>query len=191
MWRCHCLHRLTPQIAHSDAVVVKDFQLSEPELQRKPVHTLLTATDREKTGRVSTRDKNDGFRSPDDLPHCVTELIPEFSSSDCCRAWACPFWMSSTQWGKVETVGDEGAVSGYTCGAWATACALLWACGGLCKGTQISASRRGACVLICIYATDPKKLVTCPAQADARAHGAAVAGALSLRRRACNKSPVL
>ena len=32
--------------------------------------------------------KNDGFRSPDDLPHCVTELIPEFSSSDCCRAWA-------------------------------------------------------------------------------------------------------
>ena len=76
----------------------------------------------------------------------------------------CPFWMSSTQWGKVETVGDEGAVSGYTCGAWATACALLWACGGLCKGTQISASRRGACVLICIYATDPKKLVTCPAQ---------------------------
>ena len=72
--------------------------------------------------------------------------------------------MSSTQWGKVETVGDEGAVSGYTCGAWATACALLWACGGLCKGTQISASRRGACVLICIYATDPKKLVTCPAQ---------------------------
>ena len=30
----------------------------------------------------------------------------------------CPFWMSSTQWGKVETVGDEGAVSGYTCGAW-------------------------------------------------------------------------
>ena len=76
----------------------------------------------------------------------------------------CPFWMSSTQWGKVETGGDEGAVSGYTCGAWATACALLWACGGLCKGTQISASRRGACVLICIYATDPKKLVTCPAQ---------------------------
>ena len=75
-----------------------------------------------------------------------------------------PFWMSSTQWGKVETVGDEGAVSGYTCGAWATACALLWACGRLCKGTQISASRRGACVLICIYATDPKKLVTCPAQ---------------------------
>ena len=67
----------------------------------------------------------------------------------------CPFWMSSTQWGKVETVGDEGAVSGYTCGAWATACALLWACGGLCKGTQISASRRGARVLICIYATDP------------------------------------
>ena len=48
-------------------------------------------------------------------------------------------------------------MSGYTCGAWATACALLWACGGLCKGTQISASRRGACVLICIYATDPKK----------------------------------
>ena len=40
------------------------------------------------------------------------------------------FWMSSTQWGKVETVGDEGAVSGYTCGAWATACALLRACGG-------------------------------------------------------------
>ena len=40
----------------------------------------------------------------------------------------------STQWGKVETGGDEGAVSGYTCGAWATACALLWACGGLCKG---------------------------------------------------------
>ena len=75
-----------------------------------------------------------------------------------------PFWMSSTQWGKVETVVDEGAVSGYTCGAWATACALLWACGGLCKGTQISASRRGACVLNCIYATDPKKLVTCPAQ---------------------------
>ena len=62
----------------------------------------------------------------------------------------CPFWMSSTQWGKVETVGDEGAVSGYTCGAWATACALLWACGGRSKGTQISASRRGACVLICI-----------------------------------------
>ena len=53
--------------------------------------------------------------------------------------------MSSTQWGKVETVGDEGAVSGYTCGAWATACALLWACGGLCKGTQISASRRSVC----------------------------------------------
>ena len=32
--------------------------------------------------------KNDGFRSPYDLPHCVTVLIPEFSSSDCCRAWA-------------------------------------------------------------------------------------------------------
>ena len=32
--------------------------------------------------------KNDGFQSLDDLSHCVTELIPEFSSSDCCRAWA-------------------------------------------------------------------------------------------------------
>ena len=40
----------------------------------------------------------------------------------------CPFWMSSTQWGVVETVWDEGAVTGSMWAALATLLLCLWAC---------------------------------------------------------------
>ena len=39
-----------------------------------------------------------------------------------------PFWMSSTQWGMVETVWAEGGVTG---GSWA-ACVTVWHCGLVC-----------------------------------------------------------
>ena len=40
----------------------------------------------------------------------------------------CPFWMSSTQWGVVETVWAEGAVAGSMWAALATLLLCLWAC---------------------------------------------------------------
>ena len=39
----------------------------------------------------------------------------------------CPFWMSSTQWGRMMAAGDEGAVAGTVGQTKGTADTLLWA----------------------------------------------------------------